>query len=638
MHWQPFFRLLSRFGPRGPTRWFRLLLGFAGLVVLTLAVLGACWSVSVFLLAHGKTIPGQPPSAAGERPPLEPLLRSLPSGSGPAVLLERLQQRWTGLHQLELAWLALLGHWALLVLLWLLWWWGMQRAAWNQAQQFASRLRQQIYLQAFQLGEPLLFGTHGGHRPLARLFDQSVEACRQGAALCWGSAPQHALLLLVFFTVALWIHPWITLAVLALAALLFVLGSGFQDRSMHQQALLRDRMQRQMLGLQETLGLSRLVNTLLLDETPGTPFAESLEHLDQFQRSLQRMQLARRLRFRLGLLAGFTLALALVGFNAFGHPQGITLPQVLLLVGVLVAGYATVRRALRHRSTLISAAREAQQITEFLEQPPCVAQVPHAQEVPPLKEAIVFDDVVLQDALGRRLLDRFTLSVPQGAFFALVGNDRRELLAAGSLLARLCDPTAGRVLWDQLDLAQASLDTLRRRLGLLFQQDLLFTGTVMENVLCGDPRYAEDDVRRLARSLSLSTWIDRLPQGWDTVVGQLGNWVHPLEAHFIGLLRILLREPEVLFIEEPWEEADQPLEQLWEETLERIRQNRTVIVVAHRLSTLRGAEQVCLLDSGRVVAQSPHAQLVQASHLYRHLLYIWFNQFREKDQVASSTA
>ena len=320
-----------------------------------------------------------------------------------------------------------------------------------------------------------------------------------------------------------------------------------------------------------------------------------------------------------------------------GELAGIALPQVLLLVGVLVAAYAAVRRLLRHRDALQNAAAEARQIAEFLDQSPCVAQVPHAKDVPPLKDAIVFDDVVLQDALGYRLLQRLTLTIPRGNLVALAGTERRGPQAVGSLLARLCDPTNGRVLWDELDLAQASLDSLRRRLGVLFQQDLLFTGTVMENILCGDPHYAEDDVRRLARQLNLAPWVDRLPQGWETVVGQLGNWVHPLEAHFIGMLRLLLRRPEVLFLEEPWEEADQELEQLWEATLQRIRQESTVIVVAHRLGTLRAADQVCLLDSGRLADQGSHTQLVQASHLYRHLLYIWFNQYREKDLVPSST-
>ncbi len=635
MPWQPLFRLMRASGSGGPAGGLGLLVGFAGLVVLTLAVLGASWALSVFLLAHGRTVPDQAPVAAGDQA-LEPLVRSLPEQSQPVRLLVWLRRRWPALDRLEQAWPAVLGTWTGTVLLWLFWWWGMQRAAWNRAQRFASRCRQQIYLHAFQLGDPLLFGAGREQRPLRRLFEQAVESVRQGAALCWGSVPQHLVLALVFLAVALWIHPWITSSVLALAALLLVLGSGFQDRSIQQQALLQDRIQRQMVALLETLGLSRLVNTLLLDEPPGTPFAESLRHLDQLQRRLQHLQLVRRLRFRLGLLAGLTLALALVGYNAMGELAGITLPQVLLLVGSLVAAYAAVRRLWRHRKTLQEAAADARLIAEFLDQSPCVTQAPEARDVPPLKNAITFDDVVLQDALGHRLLERLTLTLPCGNLVALVGTERRGPQAVGSLLARLCDPTHGRVLWDDLDLAQASLDSLRRRVGVLFQQDLLFTGTVMENVLCGDARFAEDDVRRLARQLDLAPWVDRLPQGWETVVGQLGNWVHPLEAHFIGMLRLLLRKPEVLFVEEPWEEADEELERLWAQTLDRIRQERTVIVVAHRLETLRAADQVFLLDSGRLAGQGSHAQLVQASHLYRHLLYIWFNQYREKDPVAGS--
>ncbi len=609
MSTQALQKLLRTWGP-GPVGWGLWGLGCAVLAAATAAVLLCTWTLAAFLLAPEQTAQ------------LLPSWMAHPPG-------------WLPLDwPTERLWLLLLGGWTLALLFWYGWFFLLQRAAARQAQKFAAQLRQQIYLHAFQLGDPLLYAGDLDSAPLVRLFDKTVEQCRQGARGVWATLLPLGTVAVVLVAAGLWIHLWATLAILALSALLLVLWQGFQQRAGQQELLCRDRAARQMTLLQETLQLARVVNTLLLDDPPGVPFADSLRQLDQYQLECDRVRLSRWIRLRLGLLAAGAFALALVGYHALaGRGGALGLPQMVVLAVALGWAYAITRRWLRQWRELPQADQAAQQVLDFLSQPPCVSQAPEAQEVPQLQNQIRYEDMVLVDATGKRVLDRFTATVPRGQLVAVVSPQPRSALALGSTLARLCDPTAGAIYWDSLDLKNASLDSLRKRLGLVFQHDLVFTGTVMENILCNDPHFSPEDVRGLAKRLGLTPWLDRLPQGWETMVGRLGNWLHPLEAHFVGLLRTLLRGPEVLFIEEPWEEAETELEQLWENTLGEILPGRTVIVVAHRLSTLRRADQVLLLDAGSVVAQGTHAQLVQSSHLYRHLLYIWFNQFREKDQV-----
>ncbi|MGZ6971370.1 MAG: ABC transporter ATP-binding protein, partial [Thermoanaerobaculia bacterium] len=211
------------------------------------------------------------------------------------------------------------------------------------------------------------------------------------------------------------------------------------------------------------------------------------------------------------------------------------------------------------------------------------------------------------------------LALRRGSITALVGPSGAGKSTLAALLPRFMDPTAGRVTLDGVDLRDVTLASLRARIGLVTQDVVLFDDTVRRNVAYGRPEVAETDVRDALAAANALAFVDALPDGLDTRVGEGGARFSGGQRQRLAIARALLKDAPILVLDEATSALDAESERAVQEALERLMAGRTVLVIAHRLSTVRRADQLVVLDAGRIVERGRHADLLAAGGLYRRL-------------------
>jgi ATP-binding cassette subfamily B protein len=197
------------------------------------------------------------------------------------------------------------------------------------------------------------------------------------------------------------------------------------------------------------------------------------------------------------------------------------------------------------------------------------------------------------------------------------------------LIPRLLDPSTGEIRIDQHNLRWVTLDSLRAQIGIVMMHNLVFHDTVRNNIGCGDQAFTLPQIIEAAKMAHAHHFIQKLPQGYETPIGELGHQLSLSEQYRIALARAILRDPALLIIEEPDTDLDEETKNLLDDTLARALPDRTAIFLPHRISTLRSCNTIHLFNKGRIVASGSHKELLGSSKLYRHLYYLEFNQMEE---------
>jgi ABC-type multidrug transport system fused ATPase/permease subunit len=218
------------------------------------------------------------------------------------------------------------------------------------------------------------------------------------------------------------------------------------------------------------------------------------------------------------------------------------------------------------------------------------------------------------------------LAARAGEVIALVGPSGAGKSTLASLIARFYDPTAGCVRLDGVDLRDLPLAELRSQIGMVFQDTFLFSATVRDNIAFGRPGATDDGVVAAAQAANAWEFIERLPNGLDTEVGERGMHLSEGQRQRLAIARALLRDPRILILDEPTSALDARSEQLLQGALDALVRGRTTFVIAHRLATVRRADRIVVLDGGRIVEEGSHNQLLQAHGLYRELFTLQFGE------------
>jgi ATP-binding cassette subfamily B protein len=332
--------------------------------------------------------------------------------------------------------------------------------------------------------------------------------------------------------------------------------------------------------------------------------------------------------FTLGLLAALIL-LYVAGLIVLDGRLGAA--STVTLVAALVSLYWPVAHWLGARRTLRRGRDASVALFKFLERPGEVGQVVGAEFLPPMSQQLEFDNVSLREpGSSRMLLQDVSLAVPAGQRIGIVGPDNLEKHSLVFLIPRLLDPTSGEIRIDQHNLRWVTLDSLRNQISVVLQNNLVFHDTVANNIGCGDQQYTLPQIIEAAKMAHAHHFIQKLPKGYETAIGELGHALPGSQQFLIALARAILRDPAIVIIEEPEQPLDEDTKSLLDDTLARFLPGRTAIFLPHRISTIRSCDRIYLLRNGRVEAQGEHRELLSGNPLYRHLHYLEFAEIGEQ--------
>ena len=351
----------------------------------------------------------------------------------------------------------------------------------------------------------------------------------------------------------------------------------------------------------------------------------------RFTRALDRMQRAEKRAARLLSITGPVMELlGAFGASALfvwaGHRIAagkLTAGEFATFVAALFVIFASLRNLVKINNDLQQAMAAAHRVFEIMDQAPQVVERPGARDLPPFSERIEYRGVSF--SYGRApVLQDLDLTVKQGAVVAIVGSSGAGKSTLVNLLPRFYDVTAGSLLVDGTDVRDVSLASLRAQIGLVTQEVILFDDTVRNNIAYGRSDIPMERVIEAAKAAYAHPFIEALPQGYDTPLGESGHRLSQGQRQRLSIARALLKNSPILILDEATSSLDSESEHEVQAALENLMQGRTVFVIAHRLSTVRRADAIVVLDHGRVVEQGAHAELLARAGVYARLHHLQF--------------
>ena len=265
------------------------------------------------------------------------------------------------------------------------------------------------------------------------------------------------------------------------------------------------------------------------------------------------------------------------------------------------------------------ATASGERIFQVLDEPEDVSDRPEARDLPPGEGAIRFEDVSFSYLPGRPVLEHLDLALDAGTTVALIGHTGAGKTTLASLVPRFYDVDSGRVLVDGIDVRDVTLASLRSSIGAITQDPFLFSTTVRENISFGRPELSDEEVERVARLAQAHEFVERLPQGYETVIGERGITLSGGQRQPIAIARALAVDPRILILDDATASVDATTEARIRAGLREVMQGRTTLIIAHRLSTIALADEIVVLDSGRIAARGTHEELLETSAVYREI-------------------
>jgi ATP-binding cassette subfamily B protein len=265
------------------------------------------------------------------------------------------------------------------------------------------------------------------------------------------------------------------------------------------------------------------------------------------------------------------------------------------------------------------ATASGERIFQVLDEPEEVADKPGAVDLPPGDGEIRFEHVSFSYLPDRPVLHQLDLALDAGTTLALIGHTGSGKTTLASLVPRFYDVDSGRVVVDDVDVRDVTLASLRREIGVIPQDPFLFSTTVRENIAFGRPEMSDEDVERVARLAQAHEFVERLPQGYETVIGERGITLSGGQRQRIAIARALAVDPRILILDDATASVDATTEAQIRAGLREVMSGRTTLIIAHRLSTIALADEIVVLDSGRIACRGTHEELLDTSSVYREI-------------------
>jgi len=330
------------------------------------------------------------------------------------------------------------------------------------------------------------------------------------------------------------------------------------------------------------------------------------------------------------------LALAIVtGMGGWYLLQGQALWGTVVSLGLVVTFLAYVQRfnqPIQQISVLWTniqnAIAGAERIFNILDEEPSVQSKPGAKDMPEIVGKVEFDHVSSAYKIDEQVLNEVTFTAEPGQTVAIVGPTGAGKTTIINLIPRFWDPTEGEVRIDGINVSDVKAESLRKQIGIVLQDTFLFSASVMDNIRFGRPDATDEEVKAAAKLAYADTFIERLPEKYDTVLGERGSGLSQGQRQLLSIARAALSDPKILILDEATSSVDTRTERLIQKAFDELLKGRTAFVIAHRLSTIVNADVILVLDNGQIVERGEHAELLAKKGFYYDL---YMSQFKKQE-------
>ncbi len=429
---------------------------------------------------------------------------------------------------------------------------------------------------------------------------------------------------LIFFVSAAFYYNWrLMLGALVIAPIIAYITSKFSKtlRKLSEEAFEGNKLLTDTA--QETLSNHQIVKAYQAEERENQRFAKVAFRIAQAN-------------LRSGKISAFSpptislIGVLLISVLLFFGLREINLgrmeaSQFFTFLFFLFRSYDPVRKISRQHNELNKAFAATRDIWNIIDHSETLPEKKDAIELKPLQDKIEIKNVSFSyKPHGKRVLDKISLEIPKGKIIALVGESGSGKSSLTKLIQRLYDPTEGAILWDGIDLRDARLSSLRQQIALVTQETILFNDTIRYNISYGKPNATDEQIERAARIAYAHDFIVALPQGYDTVVGERGQFLSGGQRQRIAIARAVLMDAPVLILDEATSALDAESEDLIQKALANLLEGKTAIIIAHRISTIRRADLIVVMQKGKIIEIGTHEELIAKQGTYKKLYELQF--------------
>jgi ATP-binding cassette, subfamily B, multidrug efflux pump len=448
---------------------------------------------------------------------------------------------------------------------------------------------------------------------------QDVERIRFLTGRATFRVIEGSMLMIITAAVMIWMNPQLGLLAIVSMPLLVVQSIRFgrifrplSFRIQKQLAVLTTRVEQNLRG-------ARVIKTFAQEDAENERF--DLENKRWFDLSATSARLQSVNMPLLNLIANISSVAILWYGGMLVITQHLTLGELVAFTTYVAQLVSPVRQLGMVLPTISTASASGERIFEILDAIPEVTDHPEAEAISISKGSVCFDHVSFSYGKHADILKDICFEASPNQVVALLGPTGSGKTTVVNLIPRFYDPSEGSIRIDGIDVRGITVNALRSQIGIVLQETTLFAASIRENISFGKPDATQEQIEEAAREAQAFDFIQRMPNGYDTRVGERGVTLSGGQKQRVAIARALLTNPRILILDDATSSVDTETEHLIQLALERVMQGRTTFVIAHRLSTVQRADQILLLEKGKIVARGKHDELLKTSQLYNDIYH-----------------
>lgn len=442
----------------------------------------------------------------------------------------------------------------------------------------------------------------------------------------------NAMTLIGMIAVMFWLNWQFTLIALSVVPVLFAMVYTYTRKIKKAAREVRKKEGEITSVVEEVLSSIRVVKAFAREDFEVHRLEQ--ESLEAVEISLRGCSLKAKLTPLVGIVVAVGTGLVLWFGSRLVMSGALSAGELVVFILYLGKMYKPMQELSKMTDTYSKAAVGYERIQEILHTDIDVRDRPRARKAPKFKGEIEFDNVSFSYNEDQTVLKDVSFKMKTGQVSALVGPTGAGKTSIISLIPRFYDPSSGTIRIDGTDIREFQQRSLRHQMSFVLQETILFRAPVWQNIAYGNPRCTRQDIMRAAESANAAEFIEKLPEGYDTVLGERGMTLSGGQRQRIAIARAVVRNAPILIMDEPTSGLDSASEKLVFEALDRLMENRTVVVIAHRLSTIQRADMIFVVKDGAIIEQGKHEDLMKLNGLYAELHNL---QFQEQGELTEAS-